>query len=123
MLEQNQQQRQELQRSLTPTLPVPPAPSANTGGPCFTISHIRLEGAKHLPASAQRKLTQNYLQQCLDLGQIQTLVQQVSDWYIGRGYITSRAFIPEQDLSGGELTLAVLKGQIAAYSSGRFPGA
>ncbi|MGQ8817302.1 ShlB/FhaC/HecB family hemolysin secretion/activation protein [Serratia sp. NA_13] len=112
LLEQNQQQRQELQRSLTPTLPVTPAPSANTGGPCFTISHIRLEGAEHLPVSAQHKLTQDYLQQCLDLGQIQTLVQQISDWYIGRGYITSRAFLTEQDLSRGELRLLVLEGRL-----------
>ncbi|CAI1890618.1 Hemolysin transporter protein shlB precursor [Serratia quinivorans] len=112
LLEQNQQQRQELQRSLTPTLPATPVPSANTGGPCFTISRIQLEGAEHLPASAQRKLTQNYLQQCLNLGQIQTLVQQVSDWYIGRGYITSRAFLTEQDLSRGELRLLVLEGQL-----------
>lgn len=112
LLEQNQQQRQELQRSLTPTLPVAPAPNARAGGPCFTINHIRLEGADHLPASAQRKLTQDYLQQCLNLGQIQTLVQQVSDWYIGRGYITSRAFLTEQDLSRGELRLLVLEGKL-----------
>ncbi|CAI1840856.1 ShlB/FhaC/HecB family hemolysin secretion/activation protein [Serratia quinivorans] len=112
LLEQNQQQRQELQRSLTPTLPATPAPSANAGGPCFTITQIQLEGAEHLPASAQRKLTQNYLQQCLNLGQIQTLVQQISDWYIGRGYITSRAFLTEQDLSRGELRLLVLEGKL-----------
>lgn len=112
LLEQNQQQRQELQRSLTPTLPATPAPSANAGGPCFTINHIRLEGADHLPASAQRKLTQDYLQQCLNLGQIQTLVQQISDWYISRGYITSRAFLTEQDLSRGELRLLVLEGKL-----------
>ncbi|HCT9095209.1 TPA: ShlB/FhaC/HecB family hemolysin secretion/activation protein [Serratia liquefaciens] len=112
LLEQNQQQRQELQRSLTPALPPPASPNANAGGPCFSITHIRLEGADHLPASAQRKLTQPYLQQCLNLGQVQTLVQQISDWYINRGYITSRAFLTEQDLSRGELRLLVLEGKL-----------
>lgn len=111
LLQQNQQQRQELQRSLTPTRPPAPAASSS-GGPCFTINSIRLEGANHLPASARQTLTQPYQQRCLDLGQIQTLVQQISDWYIERGYITSRAFLTEQDLSQGELKLLVLEGQL-----------
>ena len=112
LLEQNQQQRQELQRSLTPKLSLPSDASSATGGPCFTINAIRLEGAEHLPVGAQRQLTQPYLRQCLNLGQIQSLVQQVSDWYISRGYITSRAFLTEQDLSRGELRLLVLEGKL-----------
>lgn len=36
----------------------------------------------------------------------------VSDWYISRGYITSRAFLTEQDLSSGVLTLTVLEGRL-----------
>jgi hemolysin activation/secretion protein len=111
LLQQNQQQRQELQRSLTPVLPKTPAATA-PGGPCFTITTIRLEGASHLPARARQALTQPYLQRCLNLAQINTLVQQVSDWYIERGYITSRAFLTEQDLSHGELKLVVLEGQL-----------
>lgn len=112
LLEQNQQQRQELQRSLTPKLTSPPAATPAPGGPCFTINAIRLEGAEQLSGGAERRLTQPYLRQCLNLGQIQTLVQQVSDWYISRGYITSRAFLTEQDLSHGELRLLVLEGKL-----------
>lgn len=112
LLEQNQQQRQELQRSLTPTLPAPAESNASSGGPCFTITTLRLEGADHLPAGARQELTQDYLQRCLNLGQIQTLVQKISDWYISRGYITSRAFLTEQDLSRGELRLLVLEGKL-----------
>lgn len=111
LLQQNQQQRQELQRSLTPVLPQAPAATA-PGGPCFTINNVRFEGANLLPASARQALTQPYLQRCLNLAQINTLVQQVSDWYIERGYITSRAFLTEQDLSHGELKLLVLEGQL-----------
>ncbi|HGM5492920.1 TPA: POTRA domain-containing protein [Serratia fonticola] len=92
LLQQNQQQRQELQRSLTPVLPQTPAATA-PGGPCFTINNVRFEGANLLPASARQALTQSYLQRYLNLSQINTLVQQVSDWYIERGYITSRAFL------------------------------
>ncbi len=112
LLQQNSQQRQSLQRSITPSLPATRPPVAPPGGPCFLISSIELAGAEHLPAQAQRELTQSYLQRCLSLGQIQTLVKQVSDWYISRGYITSRAFLTEQDLSQGQLRLQVLEGKL-----------
>ncbi|HDX3908406.1 TPA: ShlB/FhaC/HecB family hemolysin secretion/activation protein, partial [Enterobacter asburiae] len=38
----------------------------------------------------------------------------ISDWYISRGYITSRAFLTEQDLSGGQLNIVVLEGRLEA---------
>ena len=112
LLQQNQQQRQELERS-TPVTPAPPI-SPQPGGPCFEIHSITLPGADHLPARAQQKLIQPYLQKCLGIGQINTLVKQVSDWYIGQGFITSRAFLTEQDLSSGTLSLTVMEGKLEA---------
>lgn len=40
------------------------------------------------------------------------LTRVTSAGYISRGYITSRAFLSEQDLSGGELHIAVLEGRL-----------
>ncbi|MGC6388927.1 ShlB/FhaC/HecB family hemolysin secretion/activation protein [Ewingella sp. S1.OA.A_B6] len=112
LLQQNQQQRQELERS-TSVAPAPQTP-AQPGGPCFDIHAITLSGADKMPTRVQRKLTQPYLQQCLGIGQINALVKQVSDWYIGQGYITSRAFLTEQDLSSGTLSLTVMEGKLEA---------
>jgi len=114
LLQQNQQQRQELQRS-TPITPAPQTPP-QPGGPCFDIHTITLRGADHMPARQQQQLTQPYLQQCLGIGQINALVKAVSDWYIGQGYITSRAFLTEQDLSSGTLNLTVMEGKLEAIN-------
>ncbi|EPB4202412.1 ShlB/FhaC/HecB family hemolysin secretion/activation protein [Yersinia sp. 1652 StPb PI] len=111
ILEQNQRQRQELQRSLTPEL-VAPKPLPAPAGACFLINTVHLQGADHLPARDKQKLLQPYLNKCLGLSQIQTLIQEMSDWYISRGYITSRVFLIEQDLSQGTLQLAVLEGKL-----------
>lgn len=46
------------------------------------------------------------------MSRIQQLTDAVSDWYISRGYITSRAFLVEQDLRHGVLHLAVLEGRL-----------
>lgn len=112
LLQQNRQQRQSLQRSLTPSVPPVQSDTTQMGGPCFPISSIELLGAEHLPVRAKHALTEPYLQRCLSLSQIKTLVKQVSDWYINRGYITSRAFLTEQDLSLGRLQLQVLEGKL-----------
>ncbi|MDR3434506.1 MAG: ShlB/FhaC/HecB family hemolysin secretion/activation protein [Rouxiella aceris] len=113
LLQQNQQQRQELERSLTPTQtsPATPAPTSTT---CFPLDTITLTGADHMPARVQQRLIQPYVHQCDGIAQINALVKQVSDWYIAEGYITSRAFLTEQDLSQGTLTLRVMEGKLEA---------
>ena len=48
------------------------------------------------------------------MAKITELLAHISDWYISRGYITSRAFLTEQDLSGGQLNIVVLEGRLEA---------
>lgn len=111
LLEQNRLQREALERSIAPLSPAQPEAPSSTGI-CFLIHTIQLSGADHLSEQARQRLIQPYLHQCLGLAQIQTLVQQVSDAYLNRGYITSRAFLTEQDLAQGVLRLTVLEGRL-----------
>ncbi|UXY10991.1 ShlB/FhaC/HecB family hemolysin secretion/activation protein [Kosakonia sp. ML.JS2a] len=112
LLLQNQQQRDELERST----PLPRAgqsvPASQPGGPCFAIHTITLSGVTLISAKAQQKLTAPWQNRCLDMAKITELTAAISDWYISRGYITSRAFLTEQDLSQGELRLVVLEGKL-----------
>ncbi|MFC5707131.1 ShlB/FhaC/HecB family hemolysin secretion/activation protein [Aeromonas eucrenophila] len=78
------------------------------------MTEIRLEGSSVLDARAQANLTTAYLNTCMGLSQINDLIRAVSQWYLAKGYITSRAFLPEQDLAGGILTLGVLEGRVEA---------
>lgn len=112
LLDQNQRQRDELERSTV--LPRPPSspelpPAA---GPCFVISRIVLDGTTAMPEVAQSRLTAPWRNQCLDMAALNELTHAVSDWYISRGYITSRAFLTEQDLTHGTLHIAVLEGKL-----------
>jgi hemolysin activation/secretion protein len=112
LLDQNQRQRDELERStVLPRMPSSPALSASDG-PCFVISRIVLEGATAMPDVAQSRLTAPWRNQCLDMAALNDLTHAVSDWYISRGYITSRAFLTEQDLTHGTLHIAVLEGKL-----------
>ncbi|MBW7983645.1 ShlB/FhaC/HecB family hemolysin secretion/activation protein [Enterobacillus tribolii] len=111
LLQQNQMQREELERSIAPSPRRGAALPENTG-PCFPIYHIRLAGARLLTPERQQTLLAPYLDQCLGIKQISQLTQDVSDWYIRNGYITSRAFLTEQDLTQGQLTLLVMEGKL-----------
>ncbi|RPH22325.1 ShlB/FhaC/HecB family hemolysin secretion/activation protein [Buttiauxella warmboldiae] len=110
-LEQNQQQRDELMRSLQP-LPSVPSSSLSVVGPCFKLNGINLDKATLLTARTRAQLVAPYLHQCLDMPHINQLVSDVSEWYIGRGYITSRAFLSEQNLSSGQLIISVMEGRL-----------
>lgn len=112
LLDENQRQREELERSAIVPRPVTPDDASTPQGPCFVIRRIELSGATLLSPSAKNRLTAPWINQCLDMARLTRLTDAVSDWYISRGYITSRAFLTEQDLSGGVLHLAVLEGKL-----------
>jgi hemolysin activation/secretion protein len=112
-LEEAARQRDEVARQQSLPTQVAPA-NADEGGPCFLVTEIRLEGSTVLDAKARSRLSASYLNTCMGLSHINGLIRVVSQWYLAKGYITSRAFLPEQELAGGILTLGVLEGRIEA---------
>ena len=111
-LETNQRQREELERSIVLPEPARAASTSAEAGRCFVINRIDLLNARLLSLAAANRLTAPWLGQCLDRADLTQITHAVSDWYISRGYVTSRAFLTEQDLSGGELHIAVLEGKL-----------
>lgn len=114
LLDENQRQREELGRSVlfpeSESTTIPATPS----GACFTTSRIDIEGASQLSPKAASKLIAPWVNQCLDIPRLTVLTNAISDWYISRGFITSRAFLTEQDLSSGVLHIAVLESKLQA---------
>ncbi len=111
LLQQNQQQRDVLQRSIP--VPQPAVPEILAArGPCFNIHTININNTTLLSDKKQEKLKQPYIGQCIGMDKISQLTRDISDWYIQKGYITSCAFITEQDLSHGELNITALEGRL-----------
>lgn len=116
LLEQSRRQRDELERSVPLPGAVTPVVPAAPEGPCFTISRIDVDGATKLSPSAAAELTAPWLKRCPDFPHLTELTNAISDWYIRRGYITSRAFLTEQDFSSGVLHIAVMEGRLHSKS-------
>lgn len=111
-LQQDQQQRDALTQ--VHQVELQKKQSAPASGPCFEINQISLQQASLITPDTQKKLFAPYINQCLSLDRINQLVRAISEWYVQRGYITSRAFLTEQNLSHGTLNITVLEGKLEA---------
>ncbi|MEC5319493.1 ShlB/FhaC/HecB family hemolysin secretion/activation protein [Brenneria populi subsp. brevivirga] len=112
LLEQARQQRESLENAADLSIPTTTATSAD--GPCFPVHHLAFGDAAHLPASDKADLRQRYQNRCLNLTEINHAVRETTNRYLTHGYITSRAYLQEQDLAGGTLTISVSEGTLEA---------
>ena len=113
-LERQQRELEESRRrapsgaDLRPQAPVAPSSS---GGTCSTVTTIVLDGATRLDEATQKALSAPYLGRCLTLVDINSLIAAITNHYVERGYVTTRVYIPQQDLSSGRLELKIVEGR------------
>ncbi|KAA3497841.1 ShlB/FhaC/HecB family hemolysin secretion/activation protein [Rhizobium rhizogenes] len=129
-----QEQQQQLQRlenlkqvtpdGVTSRADRAPRGEAKSTGPCFNISRVEIEGATRLSAAEFRKITQRYDNHCIGVADITTLLKAITDLYLDKGFVTSRAYVPPQDIAGTELLrLVVVEGTISdIYLNGQPAG-
>lgn len=67
LLDENQRQRDALERSAPLTITPSPETSAGTEGPCFTVSRIVVSGATRLTSAETDSLVAPWVNQCLNI--------------------------------------------------------
>ncbi len=93
--------------------PDPQGPVAET--PCFAIDEITLTGTSVFGPKRFQPIFEAFSGQCLGQVSINNLLARITALYADAGYITTRAYIPAQDISTGRLKVEVLEGRIEAY--------
>lgn len=114
LLREQQKRLEELQQ-LPGKTPSEERPAAAPDTRCFTIRSIVLEGAEHLDARARERLLAPYRDKCLGVNQLNELLKGITDHYLNRGFVTTRAYLPQQDLSSGELKVIVVEGRFEGF--------
>ncbi|WP_041021308.1 ShlB/FhaC/HecB family hemolysin secretion/activation protein, partial [Pseudomonas sp. SHC52] len=111
LLEEQRRRLEELKdlpgQEAKPTQPTAPADTR-----CFPIQTIELKGADSLSARERERLLKPYIGQCLGVPQLNELLKVITDHYIEKGLVTSRAYLPQQDLSSGHLQVLVVEGRL-----------
>ncbi len=95
--------------------PIPPIEAEEF---CVPIASINVEGITLIPDEKVNATLTRYARDCMGPLGVDQLLQSLTDLYLENGFITSRAYIPEQDLSGGILTLVVVEGFVEAIAIG-----
>ncbi|TWC44509.1 adhesin HecA-like repeat protein [Pseudomonas sp. SJZ080] len=111
LLEEQRRRLEELKelpgKEVKPTPPTAPADAR-----CFPIKDIELKGADSLSESEKSRMLKPYIGQCLGVTQLNELLKAITDYYIEKGLVTSRAYLPQQDMSGGHLKVLVVEGKL-----------
>src|SRR5690606_32709231 len=84
---------------------------------CFDIHEIRFSGATLMASAEQEKLLGQFLHRCLGTTQLNDILKTVTAFYLDRGYVTARAYLPEQDLGSGILQIIVIEGVLEGLDS------
>ena len=83
---------------------------------CFPIEKIAVRGVTVIDSASIEAVIDRFANQCLGQQSIGNLVQSLSAVYADKGYITTRAYVPAQDISGKILLVDVLEGRIEAFA-------
>lgn len=96
-------------------------PAGPRSAACFDISRVEIDGATLLSAQEIGKVTAPYGNRCVGLAEINAALRDVTHLYIDHGYVTSRAYVPQQDIRKTRvLRLLVVEGTLSdIYLNGR----
>ncbi|WP_246665228.1 ShlB/FhaC/HecB family hemolysin secretion/activation protein [Rhizobium tropici] len=126
---QAQEAEQQRLKALGEVTPKPSAaeaqqPAAADGkkiGPCFAITHVEVEGVRQFSANVVGKLTAPYANRCVGVGEINGLLRDLTHLYLDKGFVSSRVYVPAQDIAGTKvLRLVAVEGTLAdIYINGK----
>lgn len=131
--QQLEQLRREQERALPPVRPPGGADLGSEVAParvapmaqCREIREIRIEGASLLRTDLRARVDADFAGRCLGTSELEQILGLVTKHYIDRGFVTTRAYLPAQDLATGILKVAVVEGRIESIRMppGRGPAA
>jgi hemolysin activation/secretion protein len=112
-------EQQQLQRRLPDRIPdmgreetVRPA-LRPSGGERILLKQVRFTGALHLVEEGElRALVADAIGKPHDFAALEALAQRITDALKQRGYLLARAYLPRQDVTDGDIEIAILAGRL-----------
>lgn len=86
------------------------------GGACFAIKAVRLTG--HDAFRTKPEGYEGLVGKCSSAADIADAVNRINKHYQREGFITTRAYLPEQDISSGELEIVIVPGRVEGFVYG-----
>jgi hemolysin activation/secretion protein len=114
---QEQTQRIEALKKMTPQNAVTPRQDVGAmqpaAGKCFAVDRVEVEGISQFSAQSVAPLIKPYEKTCVGLAEINAVLRDLTYLYLDKGFVTSRAYVPEQDIGKTRvLRLVVVEGNL-----------
>ena len=77
-----------------------------------TIERIKVQGHTIFSDKKIAKIVQPYKGRKLDFNQLRNITEAITELYVSKGYITSGAFLPEQEILDGTVNVRVIEGKL-----------
>lgn len=109
-----QEKREELLKRPHSNIKIDPpkAPSKTDDKICHDVKQIIIEGAALLSDGDRAELAAPFIGQCVKSSDIERLLSNITQTYMDKGFISTRAYIQPQDLSKGILRILVVEGTV-----------
>ena len=88
------------------------APTAEERKPILPLKRLEFGATRVLPESLLTELRGRYEGRTVSIADIKAIAAAVNKYYREHGYLTSRAYLPEQDVSKGTLRVELMEGTI-----------
>ena len=97
----------------TPNLIIPELTSRPdaAAGPSIAVHSLRITGQTLFSESELLAATGYTRDSSLNFAQLRQLTARVSDFYHSRGYFLAQAYLPEQDVQAGTVTITIIEGR------------
>jgi len=83
-------------------------------GDCVPLTAVNIEASSVLDPTEAQALVDPYLGACIDARLVREILATISAHFIEQGYVTSRPYLLEQDISDGTIEIKLLVGTIEA---------
>ncbi len=78
----------------------------------FVLNTVKVEGVTAFSEGELREIYAPYLSRNITLDVVWITAQQITDKYRAEGYFLSRAYVPAQEIDGGNILIKVVEGRI-----------
>lgn len=85
------------------------------GVACRDIQVVRISGATRLKDAEREAIEREFSGRCLKVGDLEAILARITKWYVDAGFVTTRAYLPAQDLRTGTLEVTVVEGTIEKF--------
>lgn len=101
--------------SLQPTVPEGRVEEVEETSATFDIHRIEVEGNTVLSESEVAAITAPFTGRALGTNRINLLLRRFTEAFVARGYITTRAYLGEQNLASGVLRVTIVTGRVESF--------